>query len=312
MQSQSIKQLLIIAAHPSIAASRRAVEVVNQLGHLFKAEVLIRRTEDPRAALQEGVADFALQPADKMPPCIAKGTRIAAIPRRETAAESLLARLGGLLTTTANPFGVMKGARVWVKSSRQAAQILAVCQASVEIVEDGSNSLLQCLVAGQCDAVMLPTVDLMEHPDLGAFDVATLRPEVALPAPGQGGLVMESREDDTRFPDLATIDDPQSARCISCERHLLELFDQDPALGCLATTEPDGGIRLQAVFPELQIEENTATISRVGAVSKEPDQAALACHDALRSALSSAVYKTPGIATKRHEKEANKTAVPAL
>ena len=78
-----------------------------------------------------------------------------------------------------------------------------------------------------------------------------LTPEELLPAPGQGALLAETRDDrKDLIAAFADLHDPLTARCVSLERALLAGVGggcQQP-LGALAQRLDDGLIRLRGAF----------------------------------------------------------------
>jgi len=117
---------------------------------------------------------------------------VAAVPEREDPRDVLLARrrLGGLDDLPA-------GARVGTGSPRRVA-LLHWLRPDLEVVPLRGNvdSRVRRVHAGELDAVVLAAAGLRR---LGlAGEAVPLDPEAFTPAPGQGCLAVEAREDDTR------------------------------------------------------------------------------------------------------------------
>ena len=86
----------------------------------------------------------------------------------------------------------------------------------------------------------------------GLFDPATMRIvdlDTLLPAPGQGALALQCRQDDARTRAiLATMNDPATAVCVAAERALVTALDGDchSPIAALAELGDDGSITLRA------------------------------------------------------------------
>lgn len=87
--------------------------------------------------------------------------------------------------------------------------------------------------------------------DLQGLDVRPLRADELLPAPAQGALLAETREDRRDLVEaLAGMHDALAARCVLLERQVLAGIGggcQQP-LGALAEVLPSGALRLRAAF----------------------------------------------------------------
>ena len=178
-----------------------------------------------RKALLAGEIDIAVHSLKDLPVAPEPGLRIAAIPTREDARDALVARDG--LTLGELPAGSVVG----TGSPRRAAQ-LAALGLGLRVVDVRGNvgTRISLVHNGTCDAVLLARAGLAR---LGRLDEASesLDPLQMLPAPGQGALAIECRED---RPDLiaalAPLDDPETRACVSAERALLAALEA----GCTA------------------------------------------------------------------------------
>jgi hydroxymethylbilane synthase len=178
-----------------------------------------------RKALLAGEIDIAVHSLKDLPVAPEPGLRIAAIPVREDARDALVARDG--LTLGELPAGSVVG----TGSPRRAAQ-LAALGLGLRVVDVRGNvgTRISLVHNGSCDAVLLARAGLAR---LGRLDEASesLDPLQMLPAPGQGALAIECRED---RPDLiaalAPLDDPDTRACVSAERALLAALEA----GCTA------------------------------------------------------------------------------
>jgi hydroxymethylbilane synthase len=242
-------------------------------------------TKELQEALLEERVDLVVHSLKDLPTEEPEGLELAAIPERTNPADLLLARDGLIDPTPANPLGLPDGAVLGTSSLRRAAQALALCpEIEVEALRGNVPTRIGKLRDGGYDAILLAAAGVSRLDlDLKGLDVAELRPEVMLPAPGQGALAVETRADDEAAHLLRKLNDDAVARHVRAERRLLELLGGGChlPLGCLATTA-DAGIRLQAVLGRIDDEVTRATVSRVGAVAPEAELAADACFEALR------------------------------
>ena len=191
-----------------------------------------------RKALLAGEIDVAVHSLKDLPVTPEPGLRIAAIPLREDPRDALVARDG--LTLGELPAGSVVG----TGSPRRAAQLAALgLGLRVTDIRGNVDTRISLVRNGSCDAVLLACSGLAR---LGRLDEATesLDPLQMLPAPGQGALAIECRED---RPDLiaalAPLDDADTRACVSAERALLAALEAGctAPVGALARVESDPG-----------------------------------------------------------------------
>jgi hydroxymethylbilane synthase len=248
-------------------------------------------TKELQEALTDGRVDLVVHSLKDLPTEEPDGLEIVALPERANPADVLLAHRGTRLATPANPLGLKAGAVVGTSSLRRAAQVLSLCpDVEIRALRGNVPTRVRKLREGGYDAILLAAAGVGRLKlDLDGLDVEILRPEVMLPAPGQGALAIETRLDDPLTRPLVDLHDREIARHVGAERNLLELLGGGChlPLGCLAETD-DSGVRLQAVLGVVDDEVTRATVSRVGAVAPDPEIAARTCCEALRLAATSA------------------------
>ena len=178
-----------------------------------------------RRALLSGEIDVAVHSLKDLPVAPEPGLRIAAIPVREDARDALVARDG--LTLGELPAGSVVG----TGSPRRVAQLTALgLGLRVTDLRGNVDTRISLVHNGSLDAVLLARSGLSR---LGRLDVVTeaIDPLQMLPAPGQGALAIECRED---RPDLiealAPLDDADTRACVTAERALLQALEA----GCTA------------------------------------------------------------------------------
>jgi hydroxymethylbilane synthase len=244
-------------------------------------------TKELQDALLDGRVDLVVHSLKDLPTEEPEGLEVVAIPERTNSADLLLARDDLLQARPDNPMGLPGGAVLGTSSLRRAAQTLALCpDIEVKALRGNVPTRIGKLRDGGYDAILLAAAGVGRlELDLRGLDVVELRPEVMLPAPGQGALAIETRADDELTRPLRRLHDSTVADLVNTERRLLELLGGGChlPLGCLAESA-GGGIRLQAVLGRIDEDVTHATVTRVGAVSPKSMLAADACFEALRLA----------------------------
>jgi hydroxymethylbilane synthase len=176
-----------------------------------------------REALLDGRIDVAVHSLKDLPTGPAAGLALAAVPLREDPRDVVVARDG--LTLGELPVG----SRVGTGSPRRAAQLHAL-GLGLEIVDIRGNvdTRIRKVREGAYDAVLLARAGLAR---IGRLEEATevLDPLLMLPAPGQGALAVETREDDFAT-EVAALDDARTRAAVTAERAVLATLEG----GCAA------------------------------------------------------------------------------
>ncbi len=208
-----------------------------------------------RHALRDGRVDVAVHSLKDLPTAPEQGLTIAAIPPRADPRDSLVARDG--LTLGELPEGSVVG----TGSPRRRAQLAALGLGLDFRDIRGNVGRRLDMVGREVDAVVLAAAGLTR---LGMTDVVTehLDPIQMLPAPGQGALAVECREDDeATIAALAPLDDPDTRAAVTAERALLARLEAGCAapVGALAEVvdDVDGAvISMRAVVASLDGEHD--------------------------------------------------------
>lgn len=178
-----------------------------------------------RKALLAGEIDVAVHSLKDLPVAPEPGLTVAAIPLREDARDALVARDG--LTLAELPAGSVVG----TGSPRRAAQLAALgLNLSVKDIRGNVDTRISLVHNGSCDAVVLARAGLAR---LGRLAEMTecLDPLQMLPAPGQGALAVECRDDRADVVEaLAALEDPDTRTAVTAERALLAALEA----GCTA------------------------------------------------------------------------------
>jgi hydroxymethylbilane synthase len=184
-----------------------------------------------RDALLRGEVDVAVHSLKDLPTTPADGIALAAVPTREDPRDVVVARDGMTLGE------LPQGSRVGTGSPRRAAQLEALgLGLDVAGVRGNVDTRIGKVASGEYDAVLLARAGLAR---LGRVDEATevLDPLQMLPAPGQGALAIECRDDDADLvAGLAALDDPATRAAVTAERAVLATLEAgcSAPLGALA------------------------------------------------------------------------------
>lgn len=194
-------------------------------------------TEALEAALRDGVIDFAVHSLKDLPTQDAHGLTVGAITARAHPGDALVSKGG--LTLDELPHG----ATVGTSSRRRAAQLLTY-RPDLQMMDIRGNvgTRIQKTLApdGDYDATVLACAGL-ERLNLGQHIAAVLPFAVMLPAPGQGALGVQCRDDDASRAMLRAINHDETARCVTAERAFLAALGGGCSLpvAAYATVEGD-------------------------------------------------------------------------
>ncbi len=215
--------------------------------------LFVKEIED---ALLRGDIDAAVHSLKDLPSELPEGLILASIPEREEPWDALVSRGGESIR------GLVPGSRIGTSSLRRIAQIRRY-RRDLEIVELRGNvdTRLEKVAAGEVEAAVLALAGLKR---LGLEERATetLAPELMLPAPGQGALAIETRDDDAATRRLMEgLDHLETKRAVTSERAVMARLE--------------GGCQLPlAVFAEIRkgefhIKARLASVAGERMVEKE-------------------------------------------
>jgi hydroxymethylbilane synthase len=216
-------------------------------------------------ALDNEDIDLAVHSAKDLPAEEDDGFVIAAVPARADPWDVLITREPGALP---------EGAAIGTSALRRQAQLLAGFPGvTVRDLRGNVETRLRKLAEGEVDAAVLAAAGLARL-GLAPDHALPLPLTVMVPAPGQGCLALQCRDDDAHTRDLlAPLDHAASHAALDAERSVMWRLGGGCALPLGAYAEPiEGGLRLTAVIavPDgseiLRVERSAETPEGVAAL----------------------------------------------
>ncbi|MGZ9098623.1 MAG: hydroxymethylbilane synthase [Brevundimonas sp.] len=215
-------------------------------------------TKEIEEALLDGRVDVAVHSMKDVPADQPPGLCIAAVPPREDARDAFVSEAFA-------SFGELPmGARLGTASLRRQAQALALRpDLVIEMLRGNVDTRLRRLAEGEFDAILLATAGLNR---LG-FD-RVIRERLSLdqflPAPGQGALALQTRNDDAAAAWVAALNDPMTALAVAAERGAMTALEGScrTAIGAHATIA-NGALRLTT---EMLAPDGSARWRRAGGI----------------------------------------------
>jgi hydroxymethylbilane synthase len=205
-------------------------------------------TKELEEALLNKTIDLAVHSHKDLETNNPEGLIVAGVSRREDPSDMLI--MSKESVDDKQKFNLKKNAIVGTSSSRRKSQMLAF-RPDVRILDMRGNvpTRINKLRKGEYDAILLAAagVERLEL-DLEDLHVEKLKPEEFVPAPAQGVLAWQTREDDEAlFEVIDTISDFDVRIRINIEREILNMFQggcQLP-LGVYCDNEQDNEDRLK-------------------------------------------------------------------
>ena len=204
------------AAHPGLQVelvplSTRGDEILDRsLAAIGGKGLFLKELE---LAMQRGEADCAVHSLKDVPMQLEPGFALPAILARADHADAFVSpRFDGL-------DALPRGARVGTSSLRRQAQLRAL-RPDLQLLDlrGNVNTRLAKLDAGDYDAIVLACAGLQRLGFDGRIR-ARLDAPAWLPAPAQGAIAIECRDDDPRVAALcAALDDATTRTCVAAER----------------------------------------------------------------------------------------------
>ncbi len=205
-------------------------------------------TKELEEALLDKSIDLAVHSHKDLPTNMPDGLMVAGVSKREDPSELLLIRQEAV--DEKQKFNLKKDAIVGTSSTRRKSQLLAFRpDVALKDLRGNVPTRIKKLRDGEYDAIMLASagVERLEL-ELDDLHVEKLSPEVFVPAPAQGVLAWQTREDDNELMEVIDeINDLDVLIKINIERQILNMFEggcQMP-LGVYCDADPDDEDRLK-------------------------------------------------------------------
>lgn len=205
-------------------------------------------TKELEEALLNKSIDLAVHSHKDLPTEGPDGLMVAGVSRREDPSDTII--MSKEAADDKQKFGLKRNAVVGTSSARRKSQILAFRpDVSLKDLRGNVPTRVDKLRKGDYDAIILATAGLERlELDLEDLHVEKLNPEEFIPAPAQGVLAWQTREDDNELLNVIDeISDLDVLIKINIERQILNMFDggcQLP-LGVYCDTEEDDEDRLR-------------------------------------------------------------------
>lgn len=183
-------------------------------------------TKEIEDALLKKEIDLAVHSHKDLPTISPEGLKIAAVSEREDAAELILIRKENV--DMAQKFSFKKNATVGTSSARRKSQLLAFrSDITLKDLRGNVPTRIQKLRDKKYDAIMLAAAGVERlHINLSEFKVIRVDPKEFIPAPAQGVLGLQIREEDHElFEYINKLNSEKVADTIGIERKVLNLFD---------------------------------------------------------------------------------------
>ena len=186
-------------------------------------------------ALASGKVDIAVHSMKDMPSILPDGLIIGAVPRRADPSDCVVFPDG-------SDGSLKKGACVGTASLRRSCQILAMRpDVSVLPVRGNVGTRIDKMNAGEFDALLLASAAL-DRLEMSGRAGLRFDPMEFVPAPGQGALAVECREDDGQTRErLSAIECGESRMCVEIERQFLARLGGDCSVPAGCHARKNGG-----------------------------------------------------------------------
>lgn len=214
-------------------------------------------TKEIEQELLEGTIDIAVHSMKDMPSVSPEGLICGAIPKREDARDVLVSKGSKIFPM------LPKGAKLGTSSLRRTMNMKAVREdLEIKHLRGNIHTRLKKLEEEDYDAIVLAAAGLKR---VGLADRITeyLDGTIFPPAPAQGALYIQCRENDSFIKEILTsIHDKKTAEIVEIEREFSKIFDGGchTPMGCYSQVNGDkikftavysnGGRRIKAVVEE--------------------------------------------------------------
>lgn len=215
---QIAKQLAAIAPDISIA-----IKTISTTGDRDKSDFLYQAgsvgffTSEVERALLDGQGDIAVHSLKDLPTAITKGLVVSAIPAREQVNDVIVAA-----EKLSSIHDLPQHASVGTSSLRRITQLKRIRpDLNCQPLRGNIETRIRKVQDGQVDAIVIARAGLNRLALSDSISLV-LPPEDFIPAPGQGALAIQTRQDDAELGGLvAKLDDPNARITAQTERRIL-------------------------------------------------------------------------------------------
>ena len=200
-------------------------------------------TKEIEQALLDGTVDLAVHSHKDLETRQPPGLAIAAVPPRAAAQDVLLIRKSASANRPWLPLAM--GAKVGTSSVRRRDQLLLLRpDLDIQALRGNVPTRVERLRQGLYDAIVLAAAGL-DRLELDLHDLVRLDldPRHFVPAPAQGALALQMREDDPKLNWLRNLSDSPTAAAIAGERAILRELEGGCQLPFGAHVRAGGGLR---------------------------------------------------------------------
>ena len=222
LQQANFIRSLILQHHPELTIELLPLITSGDQFNKNKPERIANKglfVKELEEALLDRRADLAVHSIKDLPMTLPDGLGLVAICRRDSPFDALISHHEQTLDTLA------PRARIGTSSLRRQAQLLAL-RPDLRILplRGNINTRLARLDAHDFDAIVLAAAGLARL-NITTHSQHILHESIMLPACGQGALGIECRQDDeVILPFMAKLNHPETALCVSTERHVNHLL----------------------------------------------------------------------------------------
>lgn len=249
------------------------------LSEIGGKRLFVKEIED---SLLAGEIDIAVHSSKDLPAILPPGLTIGAVLPREDPRDAVVLPGGRTVSTAADVAAIMGTApRIGTSSVRRIAQLTRLFPgARFSPIRGNLDTRLRKLDAGDYDALVLAAAGLRRLNHEHRISMA-LPADTCVPAPGQGIIAIEVREEDARACDVvATVNDVMAGVALAAERAVVTRLGggcQMP-IGAYATVETEH-LRLSAIVIAL---DGTREVRASGSGSmREPEAVGVEVAEAL-------------------------------
>lgn len=209
-QTEHAASLLRAAAAQRGRPLELKVQIITTRGDTDQSPVLAGKlgkgffTQELEAALRAGAIDLAVHSLKDLPTESPAGLVNGAILERGPAHDLLIARAEAIAPAANGQLPLKKGARVGSSSLRRAALLKRYApDAIAQPLRGNVPTRVSKLVQGKYDAIVLAAAGVTRLAlDISACVAFDLNPRVWVPAPGQGAVAIQCRNDDQELQEL--------------------------------------------------------------------------------------------------------------